>query len=89
MLSGVPYCWKPNHNPFLGVPEVTRLDASSGAETFFNHAFLYIILKFSNIFFNSQKYLKSYALNIFALSLVDISVIVFGLRKNFAIICFF
>ncbi|XP_023346509.1 uncharacterized protein LOC111715424 [Eurytemora carolleeae] len=27
--SGVPYCWKPNHNPFQGVPEVTRLDASS------------------------------------------------------------
>lgn len=27
--SVAPYCWKPNTNPFLGVPEVHRIDASS------------------------------------------------------------
>ena len=100
MFSGVPYCWKPNHNPFQGVPEVTRLDASSGTETFFKLCIflklgfaklqiLQIILKFSNVFFDSQKYLKNYALNISRFSLVDFSVIFFGLRKNFVIICFF
>jgi len=31
-----PFCWKPNSNPFLGVPEVDRIDASSVRVLWYN-----------------------------------------------------